>query len=146
IPGHLGSLAAMGDAWLRLRGGRTSRSVAERISDPLPERWAREPVDVLARHFETRPTGLSTAEAKTRLEPASEAERRNPFLAAVLAQVNSPVMVVLGAGAALSLAVGALADVALITAVVAANAVVGTLEENEANLAIEALGAMSPRT
>jgi calcium-translocating P-type ATPase len=146
VPGHLGSLAAMGDAWLRLRGGRTARSVAERVSDPLPERWAREPVDVLARHFQTRPTGLSMAEAKARLPPASEVERRNPFLAAVLAQVNSPVVAVLGAGAALSLAVGALADVALITAVVAANAVVGTLEENEANLATEALGAMSPRT
>ena len=146
IPAHLGSLAAMGDAWLRLRGGRTSRSVAERISDPLPERWARVPVETLTRHFETRPGGLTAAEAAARREPTPEADRRSPLLSAVLAQLNSPVIAVLGAGAALSLAVGALADVAMIAAVVAANAVVGTLEENEANLATEALGAMSPRT
>jgi cation-transporting P-type ATPase I len=146
IPGHLGSLAAMGGAWLRLRGGRTSRSVAERISDPLPERWARVSVEALARDFQTRPTGLTTAEAAARREPPPEADRRSPFLSAVLAQLNSPVIAVLGAGAALSLGVGALADVAMIGAVVAANAVVGTVEENEANLATEALSVMSPRT
>ena len=129
IPGHLGSLAAMADAWLRLRGGRTSRSVAERISDPLPERWARVPVETLARHFQTRPTGLTSAEAAARREPPAEANGRSPFLSAVLAQLNSPVMAVLGAGAALSLTVGALADVAMIGGVVAANAVVGTRGE-----------------
>jgi calcium-translocating P-type ATPase len=146
VPGHLGSLAAMGTAWLRLRGGRTSRSVAERISDPLPERWGREPVDAVVRHFETRPSGLTTAEAETRREPLHDAQRRSPFLGGVLAQVNSPVMAVLGAGAALSLAVGALADVAMIGSVVVANALVGAVQEKEANLATEALGALSPRT
>ncbi len=146
IPGHIGGLASMAVAWMRMHGGRPSRSVAERISDPLPERWGRQPIEEVLRQFDTSRTGLTGAEAHARWSPPAEQNGHSPFLAAVLAQVDSPVMAVLGAGAVLSFAVGALADVAMIGAVVVANAVVGAKQQTEATRATEALGAMAPRT
>ncbi|HEX4804254.1 MAG TPA: HAD-IC family P-type ATPase, partial [Conexibacter sp.] len=55
----------------------------------------------------------------------------------------SPLAGVLGAGAALSLAVGALGDVAIVGAVLAANVAVGAWQERQAGRAAEALRGMA---
>jgi calcium-translocating P-type ATPase len=69
-------------------------------------------------------------------------------LAAVGEQLESPLVAVLGAGAVLSLAVGAVADVAIIASVIVANACVGAWQERQAGQAaqaLERLGAASAR-
>jgi magnesium-transporting ATPase (P-type) len=61
-------------------------------------------------------------------------------------QIKSPVVLVLGGGAGISLAMGALGDVAMIAAVVAANAVVGAWQERRAGAATKALREVSAGT
>jgi calcium-translocating P-type ATPase len=147
VPSQLGGLVAMADAALRMAGGRRSLSVAERLSDPLPERWGRRDVTSVLRHFETRPGGLTAQEAATRERaPDPDANGTNPFLVGMLDQIRSPLVAVLGVGAAVSLAAGAMGDVLMIGAVVVANAVVGAVQERQGGQAIEALRARGSRT
>ncbi|MEA2241458.1 MAG: cation-transporting P-type ATPase, partial [Solirubrobacteraceae bacterium] len=147
VPSQIGGLAAMAVAALRLAGGRRSLSVAERLSDPLPERWGRHDVAAVLRHFDTRPDGLTAQEAAARERaPAPDANGANPFVVGMLDQIRSPLVAVLAVGAGVSLAVGAVGDVLMIGAVVVANAVVAATGEREAGQAIEALRASGPRT
>jgi len=61
-------------------------------------------------------------------------------------QLSSPLMGVLGLGAAMSVAMGALGDVAMIASVIVANAAVGVWQENRAQTASRALRALSARS
>jgi hypothetical protein len=113
---YVGALAALGAGWERLRGGRRSRAVIARLTDPHPERWGRmDPEDVL-REFETRADGLHEQEAAGRRQRPRRRGERNAFVQAMADQLQSPLVAVLGAGAGLSLAVGATADVLIIGA------------------------------
>ncbi len=136
---YIATLGAIGVGWERLRGGRRSRSVISRLSDPRPERWGRmDPEQVLAA-MDTGPQGLSQEQAQERQEVRRGRASRNAFVAAMGEQLESPLVAVLGAGAAVSLAVGAIADVAIIGAVIVANAAVGAWQERQAGQAAQAL-------
>jgi cation-transporting P-type ATPase I len=145
-PTFVGALAALAAGWLRLRGGRRPRGVAERLVDPLPERWGRVPAAEALGVLRSRAGGLTAAEARARWRPGAPAAASRGFRAAVLAQVRSPLIAVLGAGAALSFAVGAMADVALIAAVIVANAAIGAWQETTAGRAAAALERMTVHT
>jgi calcium-translocating P-type ATPase len=140
-PALMTGIAATADSWLRLRGGVPHRTVSERLSDPRPERWgALEAGDVLAR-MESRPAGLQTTEARARTpRPRSAAGNGDQgVLAQIGVQLRSPIVAVLAGSAAVSLATGALVDVALIAAVIAANAGIGAWQEGRATAALTAL-------
>jgi cation-transporting ATPase I len=140
---NIGALAAMASGAWRLHGGRKPRSVVERLSDPQPERWGRQDVEAVLRLLETTPAGLSWEEAAQRRRPVIENGEGHPLMTAVVDQLRSPLITVLVAGAGLSLAMGAIADVVMIGAVIAANAAVGTWQERQAGQAAEALRRMS---
>ncbi len=145
---YVGALCAIGAGWEWLRGGGRSRSVINRLTDPQPERWGRvEPGEVLSA-MDSEVGGLSSEQAASRRPHAERKRRRNAFLEAMTEQLQSPLVAVLGASAALSLVVGATADVVIIGAVILANAGVGAWQERQAGQAAEALeriGAASGR-
>jgi calcium-translocating P-type ATPase len=139
---YMGALAAFGTGWVRLRGGRRARSVISRLTDPRPERWGRVSTREVLEAMHARERGLSKREAAERAETRPRPSTRNSLLAALGEQLESPLVAVLGAGAALSLAVGATADVAMIGAVILANAGVGAWQEHQAGQATRALQRM----
>ncbi|MGC9221896.1 MAG: HAD-IC family P-type ATPase [Solirubrobacteraceae bacterium] len=145
---YLGALGALGLGWQRLRGGNRSRSVISRLTDPRPERWgARSAEEVLAA-MDSTAEGLSEDVALERRRRRSTGQRRNAFLAAMGEQLESPLVAVLGAGAGISLALGEMADVVIIGAVILANAAVGAWQERQtgqAARALERFGASSAR-
>jgi calcium-translocating P-type ATPase len=120
--------------------------VAERLADPLPERWGREEPESVLETLRSTPRGLTQAEAERRWIPPPSAREGNPFLTAIIDQLRSPLTGVLLAGAATSLWMGAIADVGMIGAVIAANALVGAWQERQAGRAVEALERMSAET
>src|SRR5829696_7924774 len=132
----LGSLAA---GHLLLRGGERPRSVTERLADPRPERWGRRSPDEVITDLASASEGLTAEEAARRRQERPSNASRNPLVEAALDQARSPLTGVLAAGAAVSLSLGAVADVAIIAAAVAANVAVGTWQERQAGRAAEAL-------
>ena len=97
---------------------------------------------------ESRAGGLSTAEASARLQrfgPNRIAPMR-PERATVLLwrQLSSPLIVVLIASGVVALALGEVADGAVVLAVVVANAAIGFAQEWRAGRAIQALSALVP--
>jgi cation-transporting P-type ATPase I len=145
-PAQIGGLAAMADAAWRLRGGQRARTVAERLSDPLPERWGRESIEHVLHELKTTPHGLTSHEAHARWLPAREVQEQRGLVNLMLEQLRSPPVAVLGAGAALSMAMGLMGDVPMIAAVVAANAAVGAWQEGRAGTATKALHELGSRT
>ena len=143
---YVGALAAIGGGWLRLRGGRQNRSVTERLSDPQPERFGRQPIDEVLAALDSGRQGLTAEQAAARRRPEAEQERQNPLLSALLDQLRSPLTGILAGAAGASLLLGAVGDVAMIGAVIAVNAAVGTWQERQAGRAAEALAEMSART
>ncbi|HWE09555.1 MAG TPA: HAD-IC family P-type ATPase [Solirubrobacteraceae bacterium] len=136
---YMGALAALGTDWERLRGGRRARSVINRLSDPRPERWGQmNPPEVLEATG-SRPTGLWADEARSRRAARPAQSPRGALAAAFGEQLDSPLMAVLGAGAAISFAAGAVADVGIIAAVIVANAAVGAWQSRQAGRAVAAL-------
>jgi calcium-translocating P-type ATPase len=143
---YLGALAALGVGWERLRRGGRSRSVISRLTDPQPERWGRlDPAEVL-REFQSRREGLTETQAASRRQGKRRRVERNAFVQAMSDQLQSPLAAVLGAGAALSLAIGATADVLIIGSVIVANAAVGAWQERQAGEAARALDRMGGAT
>ena len=145
-PAHLGGLVAIADGAARMWGGARARTVTERLSDPLPERWGRESLEAVLRQLGTTCDGLASAEAQQRWKPLPEEQQRGGLAELVLAQVKSPLVAVLGVGAAFSLAMGAVGDVVMIASVVTANALVGAWEERRGGAAAKALHEMSAST
>ena len=91
--------------------------------------------------------GLSEAEARHRLsvggENVLEEAPKKPFAKRLLEQFADPMVVILLIAAALSGGLGDVAEMAIIFAVVGINAVLGIVQENKAEAAIEALSKMS---
>ncbi|WP_405960119.1 cation-translocating P-type ATPase [Streptomyces sp. NBC_00024] len=92
-------------------------------------------------------TGLSHEEAARRLTRhgpnAVAAERVVPLYARVAAQLRDPLIMVLLAAVALTLAIGDHADSAVIALVIVVNTTVGVVQEIRADQAVAALSAMS---
>ncbi len=103
-------------------------------------------VDEVMATFETRPVGLSQAEAGSRLARFGRnalPTARPPGLAALFArQFASPLIYVLLAAAGVSLALRHLTDAAFIAVVLLLNAIIGTAQEQAAQRAAAALRAM----
>jgi E1-E2 ATPase/cation transport ATPase-like protein len=142
-PAHVAGLIAIGDGTARLWGGGRARTVAERLSDPQPERWGRQSIQEVMRELKTRPEGLTSGEVRKRWRRRPEVQEQGGLVDLMLKQIKSPVVAVLGAGAALSTAMGVMGDVVMIAAVVAANAAVGAWQEGRAGAATKALHELS---
>jgi calcium-translocating P-type ATPase len=143
---YVAALAALAAGYARLRGGTRPRSVSERLTDPQPERFGRmSPTDALSA-LGSRERGLTADEVAERAAPRAAGPSRSAIGDAILDQLNSPLTAVLGAGAAVSLALGAVGDVAMIGAVIAVNTAVGAWQERQAGRAADALQQMSART
>ena len=141
-PATISALGAVGAGWARLHGGERPQALAWRIEDPRPERWGRRDVADVLRILGTTEEGLTSAQAAERRRPAVVPSRRNRFLAAVLEQLRSPLTGILAAGATFSLMLGAAADVAMISAMIVANAAAGAWQERQADRTAEELERM----
>ena len=138
-PTYVAALAAIGLAGVRLAGGGASALAASRLADPEPERWGRPPLRDVFRQLNASPRGLSATEAERRAITRSQPRRENPIVAALGDQLRSPLNGALAAGAGISLMFGAVADVALIGAVILANTAIGVWQEHQAVRASELL-------
>jgi calcium-translocating P-type ATPase len=133
------SAGALLASFWRLAGGARQRSVMSRLTDPRPERWGRIPVEEVLTEVRSSEQGLSFREAARRRVRRVVATRRGALAAAFSDQLRSPATAVLGAGAALSLSIGAVADVAMIAGVVVANTLIEAWQQSRARSAAEAL-------
>jgi cation-transporting ATPase I len=98
------------------------------------------------RALDSTEAGLTSVQAGERRRVVAPVPRRNQLLTAVIDQLRSPLTGILAAGAGLSLILGASADVAMIGAMVVANAAAGAWQESRANQAAEALARMGTVT
>jgi len=144
---YAAALAAIGAGWTRLRGGERSRSVTARLVDPRPERWGGQTPEQALAALQSVPDGLSGEEAERRRRaPRVAARARGALVAAGLDQLRSPLTGVLAVGAGVSLAVGAVGDIAIFGAVLAANVAVGAWQERQAGQAAQTLEQMGQAT
>ena len=139
---YIAALGAIADAWFRLRGGKRPGSSISRLVDPRPERWGRRSVESVLRTLHTSEEGLTSAQAVERWHKAPPEAHRNHLMAALLDQVRSPLIGILAVGAGLSLFLGAVADVAIIGATIAATVAVGAWQEYKADRVAETLERM----
>jgi Ca2+-transporting ATPase len=99
--------------------------------------------EVLAALGSDAASGLAPAEAERRLARsgpnALPERRRRSMLAVFLRQFQSPLIYLLLVAAGIALALGHRSDAAVIVAVVALNAAIGTLQEGRAERSLEAL-------
>jgi len=136
---YIAALGALGDAWLRLRGGQRARSALARLVDPRPERWGRRSVASVLHTLQTSEKGLTSIQAQARLQKTPPEARRNHITTALIDQLRSPLIGILAAGAGLSLFLGAVADVAIIGATIATTVTVGAWQAYKADRVAEAL-------
>jgi P-type E1-E2 ATPase len=98
------------------------------------------------RALETTEAGLTSEAAAQRWQATKTKSRRNNLLGAMWEELRSPMTVVMATGAGLSLLLGSVADVLMIAAVIAANAVVSAWQERQAGQAVEALESLTTAT
>lgn len=107
---------------------------------------ASTPEETLA-HLQSGHEGLSSAEAaerRARFGPnAMEEKPKESMLSRIWAQVKDPMIMILFVAAVISGMMGEMADTIIILAVVIINAIIGLVQENKAQKAIEALKKMS---
>ena len=145
---NLATTAGLFLAWLRLRGGSPPQATALRLADPRPERWGRQAVDEVLRALASEERGLSDVEAAVRIGVRAPERRPAGVASSLYRQLRSPLTGVLAVGAGLSLATGVVADVVLISAVIALNAVLGAVQERQAGEAaaeLERMGQVTAR-
>ncbi|MDR1431088.1 MAG: cation-translocating P-type ATPase [Propionibacteriaceae bacterium] len=102
--------------------------------------------DALAQ-LDTTKKGLSNEEAAARLERygpnAFEEEKRKSILAMFLSQLNDPMIYILFAATLVSAFLAEYTDAIIIVAIIVINAVVGVVQENNAEKSLEALKKMA---
>ena len=105
--------------------------------------WHAQPATEVVAALETGDRGLTDAEAERRREAFGAnilpRPKRRSALVVYLAQFKSPLIYLLVAAAAVSLAIGELTDALFIFAVLQINAVIGTVQEWRAETSAEAL-------
>lgn len=142
---YIGVLAAAADAYLRLRGGSRRRALGGQPQAPDPERFARQPLEQLLAALATSERGLRSSQAAARRQREQPPRERHELPGIVLEQLRSPLTAALAAGAGVSLALGALGDMALVASVIAANTAVGAWQQRQAGRAADALARIAPR-
>ncbi len=145
---YAASFGALGDGWLRLRGGERPHPLTTRITDVRPELWGRRGVHSVLQALNTTETGLTSAQAAARRQAPVPLAQSRALLNEILAQLRSPLTAILAAGAGLSLVLGAVADVGIIGATIAANVAIGAWQSHRAGQvasALERLGAPTAR-
>lgn len=115
-----------------------------RVGGDIPDDgWHAQEVATVLEGLSTQPDGLSGSDAARRLERygANEIQRQQgPSWATVLLrQFKSPLIYALGISAAVALALGEIANGAVVLAVVVLNALIGFVQEYRAGQAIQAL-------
>ncbi|HEU4974864.1 MAG TPA: HAD-IC family P-type ATPase [Baekduia sp.] len=144
---YIAALAAAAAGWLLLRGGARAASVATRLADPHPERWGREEADRVLALLDSTPDGLTgEAAAARRGRRRAPAAATHPLVHGVSEQLRSPLAAVLAAGAAISVVMGSTADVPIIAAVIAANAMIGAWQEHQTGRATDELQRLAAPT
>jgi cation-transporting P-type ATPase I len=115
----------------------TRRAVPVRV-DRTP--WHALDVDEVLELVGSSPDGLPDEDARRRATPhAAEAPPATQFTRAVVEELANPLTPVLGAGAALSAAVGSFGDAAMVSGVMVLNSIVGGAQRLRADRAIAAL-------
>lgn len=145
---YAASLASLGDGWLRLRGGERPRSIMTRMVDARPERWGRRSVTSVLHALNATEAGLTNEQAMERRRIVPPPARRQTLLNEITAQLRSPLTGILAAGAGLSLMLGAVADIGIIGATIAANVVIGAWQSHKAGqvaVALERMGTPTAR-
>ena len=136
---YIAALAAIVDGWLRLRGGRRPESTISHLTDPHPEHWGQLDTASVLQTTRSSEKGLTSVEAAQRQQTAAPQTQRHKLLAALLDQVRSPLIGLLAVGAGFSLLLGAITDMAIISATIVASVAVNTWQENKANKTAEML-------
>ncbi|MCS7173151.1 MAG: HAD-IC family P-type ATPase, partial [Armatimonadetes bacterium] len=127
--------------WMRLRGGEDPTGFG--FVDPEPERWARlSPAEVLE-HLQSRPEGLSEAEARRRRRALPLDRAEGSWGRALMDQLNSPLLAVLATGALLSFLVGAHLDFVILLGTLLFNVAVGSWQEHSVSRATAHLARLS---
>lgn len=113
-------------------------------SDGTPDvPWHAQDVGAVLEALSAQPEGLTAADAEQRLQrhgPNEIQRQQGPsWVTVLLRQFKSPLIYALGVAAAVALALGEVADGAVVFAVVALNAVIGFIQEYRAGRAIQAL-------
>lgn len=109
----------------------------------MPERWYGLSVEESLRTLGSSPSGLSAEEARKRLEKHGPNElvrtQKRSALKMLLSQFNNPLVLILIVAAAVTGALREWVDTIVIIVIVILNAVLGFVQENRAERALEAL-------
>ncbi len=147
---YIATLASFGAAALRFRGGDRALAYTDRFADPHPEqKWGKKGVEEVLTLLDTSREGLSEEEAKRRLQDRLQVEKPakfgdSAFLRAVGAQLRSPMIGIMAAGAALTYAVGTPIEFGLVTITILANVLFGAWQERQVEGASKALAHVTP--
>lgn len=136
------AFAALGDQWLRTRGGERAQAAIMRIADPRPERWGARSVAEVLKALDASPDGLTSAQVSQRARAVMPVYKRRPLWQLVLDQVRSPLTAIMGVGAAAAFVFGAPADVAIVGATIVGNVALGAWQARKADQVTESLNRM----
>jgi magnesium-transporting ATPase (P-type) len=117
---------------------------------PSDKPWHARPADNVIADLATKREGLTAAEAATRLERhgpnALPVGARKSLLRRFLLQFHNVLIYVMIAGAVITALLGHTTDTAVILSVIIINAIIGVIQENKAEAALDAIRDMiSPR-
>ena len=130
-----------------MTAGRTARDASSLRATESGSTTGRGVAASAASDLATASRGLSTLEAQARLARdganALPAAPSTPLWRRVLMQLRDPLVLVLLAAAALTVATGDWTDAAVITLVIVVNTTVGVAQEVKADRAITALASLS---
>lgn len=110
--------------------------------------YSNEPIDKIISHFDTNITnGLSSKAAEELLSKNGKnkliAKKKKTLLELFLSQINDVMIYILIAAALISALVGEVSDSIIIVIVILINAIIGVVQENKAEKALEALKSLS---
>jgi cation-transporting P-type ATPase I len=132
---NTGAALAMANG-LRAASGLARRPL--RVTSAAPA-WHELELGEVFDRLDTSAVGLTSEAAAERRRPPSSDELVISFPAAVLEELTNPMTPVLVGAAVISGAVGSLADAGLVTAVLAANGMVGGVQRHRVERAVHAL-------
>jgi cation-transporting ATPase I len=147
---NLAALCAYANAAWRFKGGERPSGYTDRYADPRPEqRWGKRSIDEVLKELRSSPFGLEPGDAQSRIDSRSFAEQPrfdqgSAFLKALFAQICSPLIGLMGLGAALTFAVGTPVEFGLVATTIVVNILFGAWQERQVQGASTALVQMAP--